>query len=129
MDTKRVVALVAQIKRLTDELLDVVEEDREATLKKLDLPMRTKEEVESMVAKKLCLRCGLPLGDGQQTRGTHERCYAVLRRRKAIEQAELAGYCLPKATPGSPGQPAFPPEMLEEAKAKLPKPRSTKKKP
>lgn len=130
MDVKRVVKIVTQIRSLTDELIAAIEEDREKTLQNMQLPSRSPEEIAKMVQSRLCLRCGQPLGDTRETRGTHEKCYAKLRRDNMIEHAELAGYCLPRGKPGTPSEPSFPiAQRIAETKAKLTKAKSNKKKP
>ncbi|MFN8742871.1 MAG: hypothetical protein ACK5YR_23320 [Pirellula sp.] len=127
MDVKKVTKLVLQLKQLADEILNAIEEDRKETLQKLDLPMRSQEDVARMVGQRMCLRCSKPLGDGKETRGVHERCYQKLRRDNAVENATIAGYCLPRGTPGKPAEPTFP--ASEILKAAIKKTTEHRKKP
>ena len=61
---------------------------------------RTQEQVLEFVAKKICLKCGKPLGSKKPTRGIHERCYQKLRRDEELDRAEVNGRILPVGKPG-----------------------------
>lgn len=80
------------IAEMRDELVGKSMQEREIA--------RTDDQVADFVTKKICLKCGKPLGDKKPTRGIHEKCYQQLRRTDELERALVNGRILHAAKPG-----------------------------
>lgn len=100
-------------KKLTQRLADLENSIRQLRLELIgDAPKlpnaRTPEQINDLVNRGICLRCGEPIIDGESvSRGVHERCMQKIRRDKSVEEAEMLGFLLPVGKRGPKSKPAL----------------------